>query len=122
MALISVRTMWPYWPLILISFFIVRALYRKYFHPLRKVPGPFLASTTNLWRLALFLRGRQHHEYVALFQKYGPLVRLGPNTVILNDSAYFAEYFGYDRSPWWNAFKGSVTHVNHANISNIKEH
>ena len=122
MFLVSLLAPWLYWPLLLISLFVLRAMYRKYLHPLCNVPGPFLAPTTNLWRLAVFLRGRQHHEYLALFQKYGPLVRIGPNSVILNDQTHFAEFFGYDKSPWWKAFRGRIRDFNHGFITSMKDH
>ena len=111
-----------YWPLLIIVFFALRPFYRKYSSPLRHVPGPFLASTTNIWRLAVFLRGRQHHEYYDLHQKYGPLVRLGPDTVILSDPAHFHEYFGMDKSAWWRAFRARLTNADHGNIPEIKGH
>ncbi|KAF2100311.1 cytochrome P450 [Rhizodiscina lignyota] len=122
MAILSIIPLISYWLLLPISFLLLRALYRKYLHPLRKVPGPFLASTTNLYRLAIFLRGRQHYEYHELHKKYGPLARLGPNTVILNDPAHFSDYFGWDKSPFWRAFRGRLTDLDHGQIANIKEH
>lgn len=122
MGVISVGILWQYWPIILISVLTIRGLYRRYLHPLRGIPGPFLASTTNLWRLAVFLRGRQHLEYHALFQKYGPIVRLGPNSVIFNDAAHIPEYFGWDKSDWVKAFSARTDVYSHGNIIDIKEH
>lgn len=66
MAALSLLTLWPYLPAVLVCFFVLRGLHRRYLHPLSKVPGPFLASMTDPWRLTVFLRGRQHNEYLDL--------------------------------------------------------
>jgi hypothetical protein len=56
-------------------------IYLRYIHPLSKVPGPFLASTTNLWWIYTVRRRRQHLSTQELHEKYGPLVRITPNEV-----------------------------------------
>ncbi|ESZ95638.1 hypothetical protein SBOR_3986 [Sclerotinia borealis F-4128] len=53
--------------------------------PLKKVPGPFLAKFTNLWRLVDVYGGRSELTHQLLQQKYGQAVRIGPNIVSLND-------------------------------------
>lgn len=115
---------WYYWPFLFLVLFLLRGLYRKFLHPLRPVPGPALAPITNLWRLRVFLRGQQHHEYYDMHQKYGPLVRLGPNTVMLNDAAHFNEYFALDKSDWWLAFRirKRQDETDHGNILEMKPH
>jgi hypothetical protein len=53
--------------------------YNLYFHPLASYPGPKLAAATPLpWATAVFFRRISHwvHE---LHQKYGDIVRIGPN-------------------------------------------
>jgi len=52
--------------------------------PLRKYPGPFLAGYTNLWRLWAVRTRKYHHVIEALHKKYGPIVRIGPNTLDLD--------------------------------------
>ncbi|KXX72952.1 Pisatin demethylase [Madurella mycetomatis] len=49
--------------------------------PLRKFPGPFLAGYTNLWRLAQVLAGDYQKTIKKLHEQYGPVVRIGPNTL-----------------------------------------
>ncbi|KAK4033039.1 Pisatin demethylase [Parachaetomium inaequale] len=52
--------------------------------PLRKYPGPFLAGYTNLWRLAQVQSGSYHLRIKKLHEKYGPVVRIGPNLLDLD--------------------------------------
>lgn len=59
--------------------------YRLYLSPLRRIPGPFLAALTDVWRLLMVLRGRPQEEQLELHCKYGPVVRLGPNVISFAD-------------------------------------
>ncbi|KAI1110083.1 cytochrome P450 [Nemania sp. NC0429] len=47
--------------------------------PLRSYPGPILAGCTNWWRLVQVMTGRYHLNILELHNKYGPIVRIGPN-------------------------------------------
>ncbi|KAL1843206.1 hypothetical protein VTJ49DRAFT_2757 [Mycothermus thermophilus] len=70
-----------HWPLILLTTLLIRALYRRYASPLRKYPGPFLASISRLWKVFSTASGRTHLDHIALHRKYGPVVRIAPNEV-----------------------------------------
>ncbi|EAQ87743.1 hypothetical protein CHGG_04362 [Chaetomium globosum CBS 148.51] len=52
--------------------------------PLRKYPGPFLAGYTNFWRLAQVYSGNYQERIKKLHDKYGPVVRIGPNLLDLD--------------------------------------
>ncbi|OKP06708.1 Pisatin demethylase [Penicillium subrubescens] len=54
-------------------------LYSLFFSPLRRIPGPFLARATRWWEYIKVVNGDSHREYVRLHEKYGPIVRIGPN-------------------------------------------
>ncbi|GKU10840.1 unnamed protein product, partial [Fusarium langsethiae] len=67
----------------LVIVFIVnsfRAWYR-----LSHVPGPFLASFSRFWMLRGSMRGQQPMEMQAAVEKYGSLVRVGPNELVTDD-------------------------------------
>ena len=69
-------------PLTLITLlltFIAYVVYQRFFHPLAKYPGPFLASITDLWQVCQFLTLRQPYHLTQLHEKYGPFVRYGPD-------------------------------------------
>jgi hypothetical protein len=46
---------------------------------LRGVPGPLLARITGLWLFAIDMRGQKSATVHRWHQKYGPIVRIGPN-------------------------------------------
>jgi hypothetical protein len=54
--------------------------------PLKKIPGPFFAKFTNLWRFWLHYRQTHIETHQALHKKYGKAVRVGPNVVSVSDA------------------------------------
>jgi hypothetical protein len=55
---------------------------------LRHVPGPFLASLTDLWLTRKFWSGEGFGQITTdLHRKYGPIVRLGPNRLIFSNAS-----------------------------------
>jgi hypothetical protein len=49
------------------------------------IPGPFLAGFTDLWRWRAQNSRGYSARLVELHQRYGKLVRLGPNHISLSD-------------------------------------
>ena len=45
--------------------------YCRYFHPLRFIPGPFLASFSRLWIILMTARGDMEKTERALHKKHG---------------------------------------------------
>lgn len=70
-------------------------VYRLYFHPLSSHPGPLLAKTTDLHQLWHSYRGDRHLELWRLHQKYGPVVRFGPNSLSFNTSSSLKDIYGF---------------------------
>lgn len=62
-----------------------RALYRRLTSPLGRIPGPFWARFTDLWRLVDHYRCTQIETQRRLHEQLGPAVRIGPNMVSLSD-------------------------------------
>lgn len=54
-------------------------IYQRFFHPLAKFPGPFLASLTDLWQVSEMLSLQQPYNLTKLHAKYGQFVRYGPD-------------------------------------------
>jgi hypothetical protein len=77
---------WIEYAVILGLYFWVSSLLVRYKRGLRSLPGPFLATFTNLWRLVDVARGHHHDTLIGLHQKYqSKLVRVGPNVVSVAD-------------------------------------
>ncbi|KAJ5460735.1 uncharacterized protein N7458_002287 [Penicillium daleae] len=60
-------------------------LYQRYFHPLAKYPGPFLASLTDLWQVHQFMTLKQPYHLTKLHEKHGSIVRYGPDKLSITD-------------------------------------
>lgn len=52
---------------------------------LRHIPGPLLASVSNLWMIRASTSTRLALILEELGAEYGPLVRIGPNQVLTSD-------------------------------------
>ncbi|OIW28211.1 cytochrome P450 [Coniochaeta ligniaria NRRL 30616] len=70
-----------HWILVGVSLLVTRILYKRYASPLRKYPGPFLASFSRLWKVISTASGRTHLQHIELHRRYGPVVRIAPNEV-----------------------------------------
>jgi glucan phosphoethanolaminetransferase (alkaline phosphatase superfamily) len=57
--------------LVLLALFVARFFYKRYATSLRKVPGPFVASFTRLWKLWQLYKGDTHLTNIELHRKYG---------------------------------------------------
>jgi hypothetical protein len=56
-------------------------------HPLANCPGPRLAKVSRLWTTRILINGKQFEDYNALFERYGDVVRTGPNHLIVRDAS-----------------------------------
>ncbi|KAF3763900.1 hypothetical protein M406DRAFT_51514 [Cryphonectria parasitica EP155] len=87
------------WTLTLILFLTVSCLIqaiRNRFRPsLRRIPGPFLARIADLDRVWSCARGEQMNYHRRLHDKYGPVVRVGPNHVSFSDGSLIPQLYGF---------------------------
>ncbi|KFY37873.1 hypothetical protein V494_04603 [Pseudogymnoascus sp. VKM F-4513 (FW-928)] len=63
-------------------------VYRRWFHPLAKIPGPFWASVTHFYIVKYNLFSEKSQFYLKvekLHQQYGPVVRISPDEIHLAD-------------------------------------
>ncbi|KAL3473779.1 cytochrome P450 [Aspergillus californicus] len=65
-------------------------LLRTRYNPLRHVPGPFLASVSNTWRVLSVYREKIHLDSIDVHKIYGPVVRIGPHHVSLSSPEAFS--------------------------------
>ncbi|PHH83085.1 hypothetical protein CDD82_3620 [Ophiocordyceps australis] len=83
------------------------AVYRLFLHPLATVPGPKWAAVSNMWHALHVRNGRVGGLARTLHQKYGPMVRVGPNEVWFNSKEAFDQIYcpgkGFEKSDFYLA-------------------
>ncbi|KAI6083178.1 cytochrome P450 [Hypoxylon rubiginosum] len=70
-------------------------VYRVFFHPLAKYPGPFIAKITDAYQLYHAWKGDRHLEFWRLHERYGKIVRFGPNSVSFNSNTALKDIYGF---------------------------
>ncbi|KAJ2974229.1 hypothetical protein NUW58_g8725 [Xylaria curta] len=86
-------------------------LYQCFFSKLAVFPGPLAAKLSKVWRAYVTYRGRWHRDLIALHQRYGPVVRIGPNELSIGDPEAFLQIYrvsgAYPKSASYSVVKGS---------------
>lgn len=75
-------------------------IYNVFFHPLRKFPGPILARATNLSWSIESSKGRSVSWMHQLHEKYGPVVRYGPDKLSSIKPETWKEVYGHHVPQW----------------------
>ncbi|KAH8748372.1 cytochrome P450 [Hyaloscypha finlandica] len=73
---------------------------------LRHIPGPAFAGFSKAWLLRKAIGGRFHLDTAEACEKYGSLVRLGPNELVTSDPTILRRMSAvrspYRKSDWYN--------------------
>jgi hypothetical protein len=81
---------------------------------LRHIPGPPFAAFSELWLLQKTLAGRCHLHTAEACEKYGSIVRIGPNELITNDPEVLKKLSAirssYTRSNWYDGTRVEPDH------------
>ncbi|KAF2141517.1 uncharacterized protein K452DRAFT_327154 [Aplosporella prunicola CBS 121167] len=83
--------MFPKWAL----YFAAYALYNAYLHPLRAYPGPKLLAACALPRILNRLKGTDFAYVHSLHERYGDVVRVGPNELSFISSKAWKDIYGH---------------------------
>lgn len=83
---------------------ITKIISIRYRTGLRQIPGPFLASISNLDRLWSCYEGQQMNYHLKLHEKYGPLVRIGPKHVSFSDGGLIPLVYSISTRFWKSEF------------------
>ncbi|KAE9368510.1 cytochrome P450 [Stipitochalara longipes BDJ] len=85
---------------------LLYVLYTRYATPLRKIPGPLLASITKLWLVQQTRGFDRHNVDIALRKKYGTMVRIAPNEVMVSSLGAIRTIYGaansYRKGDWYS--------------------
>ncbi|KAI1325877.1 cytochrome P450 [Xylariaceae sp. FL0255] len=85
--------------ILLVAYFVVVIpVYNVYFHPLRKYPGPKLWAASIVPWLRTFISGEMPTKSLEMHNKYGPIVRTGPNELSFNTAEYWDAVMGHRKA------------------------
>ncbi|KAL1970558.1 hypothetical protein VTN77DRAFT_4202 [Rasamsonia byssochlamydoides] len=59
-----------------------------------RIPGPRWAALTRWWLFVQEMRGNAYEVITELHRTYGPLVRIAPGELSINDDQAFAVIYG----------------------------
>ncbi|KAF2691688.1 cytochrome P450 [Lentithecium fluviatile CBS 122367] len=108
---------------------LFQILQRRFFHPLRSVPGPRTNSISELPAALNLIKGNQHVYYRSLHEKYGPVVRVSPNELSFVSVEAREEIYGLrkgglnmEKSPIFLGAVGSEDGQTGVSLALNKEH
>jgi cytochrome P450 len=79
----------------LVVYSIYTVVYRLYFHPLAKFPGPRLNAITPIPSIWSLLKGRLPLDEKVWHDKYGSVVRVGPTVLSFNSPQAWEDIYGF---------------------------
>ncbi|KAL8686811.1 MAG: hypothetical protein Q9218_006851 [Villophora microphyllina] len=98
-----------------VLYFISQVVYRLYFDPLAKFPGPRLAAATYLYEgyYDVVKRGKYTFKLKELHDKYGPIIRINPFELHVNDPDWYDSLYNregkWNKNPYWvNSFGNTL--------------
>ncbi|KAK4155691.1 cytochrome P450-like protein [Chaetomidium leptoderma] len=92
-----IQTLSRHWLPLILAVVLAWLVRNRYHNGLNKYPGPFLASLTDWWRFLDVYGRRPERSHIALHKKYGPVVRLGPNTLSFSDPDSLKTIYGLNK-------------------------
>ncbi|KAF2261474.1 cytochrome P450 [Lojkania enalia] len=109
---------------LIISYALIVITYRLTLHPLAHYPGPLLARITDIHLAYSAYKGTRHLEYQRCHELYGPVVRIGPNTLSFNSATALKTIYGFranvKKADFYKAFPANKNTVNvHSSIDKM---
>lgn len=78
-----------------LCYVVAICIYRLFFHPLAKFPGPKFNAVSALPGIYSLLRGRLPLDNKLLHDKYGSVVRVSPNELAFNSGQAWEDIYGH---------------------------
>ena len=83
-------------------------IYRLFFSPLSKIPGPKLTAVSQLWLMYHEFKGDRTIQIDKLHSQYGPVVRVSPSEVSFNNHESLRDIYGikstFSKSSFYDLF------------------
>ncbi|OJJ94721.1 hypothetical protein ASPACDRAFT_37352 [Aspergillus aculeatus ATCC 16872] len=79
----------------MVSWLSYAVVYELLLSPLAKYPGPRLWALSYIPSQLSLMRGHHHVKMLALHDRYGPIVRTGPNALSFNTAEGFKDIYGF---------------------------
>ncbi|KAI1318870.1 cytochrome P450 [Xylariaceae sp. FL0255] len=81
-----------------VIYFTSIAIYRLYLSPIAHIPGPKLAALTRWYEgyYDVWQNGQYTFKIKELHKKYGPIIRISPVELHVNDSVFFEQLYRQD--------------------------
>jgi hypothetical protein len=101
------------WPVLLALFLVVVSIheyivYPFYTSPLANVPGPKMYAATKWWMVWTNFTNTRTKTIHELHQKYGPVVRIGPNELVFSGEEPMKVIYGagtvFSKTEFYNLF------------------
>jgi len=91
-TILPLLTKFYVWFPILLAVYII---YTRYLTGISHIPGPWIASVSNFWKISAAWHQEMPQRNIALHRKYGPLVRMGPNMISVDDPSALNIIYGF---------------------------
>ncbi|TLS21068.1 uncharacterized protein PpBr36_10469 [Pyricularia pennisetigena] len=80
----------------LVIYYIGLSVYRLYFHPLAKIPGPPLMAISDVpFQFQCYVQGIFAKRAVSIHAKYGNIVRVGPDRLAVDASVGWTDIYAH---------------------------
>ncbi|KAJ0124604.1 hypothetical protein J7T55_005943 [Diaporthe amygdali] len=80
----------------LVAYSVAIVVYRLWFHPLSKIPGPKLLAVTDLpYLYQEHVQGSWPRRVTKLHRQYGHIVRISPNRLAVDGSIAWSQVYGH---------------------------
>ncbi|KAK5245386.1 hypothetical protein LTR40_012157, partial [Exophiala xenobiotica] len=102
------RLNWLGLVLVSVTSLLAVIIYRIFFHPLARFPGPFRARFSGIWRTRRYLRGTWHEDIIEVHRRYGRIVRIAANELSIVDEYAMKNLYGHGhnaaKTAWYSVW------------------
>ncbi|KAF2971356.1 hypothetical protein GQX73_g2178 [Xylaria multiplex] len=108
MAPINISYSWEPILVTIVLHFVSLAVYRLFWHPLARFPGPKLAAVTRYVEAYydVVCNGQYEFKIAEMHEKYGPIIRISPHELHISDPNFFETLISRDGR--WNKYYWAV--------------